>query len=54
LGRILAVDFRKKRTGIAVKDELQIIASSLATINIMELISRKKCLLRIHIKRISM
>jgi len=29
LGRIIAIDFGKKRTGIAVTDELQIIASGL-------------------------
>jgi putative Holliday junction resolvase len=33
LGRILAIDFGKKRTGIAVTDELQIIASGLTTVN---------------------
>jgi putative Holliday junction resolvase len=37
LGRILAIDFGKKRTGIAVTDELQIIASGLTTINTPEL-----------------
>ncbi len=31
-GRILAFDFGKKRTGIAVTDELQLIASGLTTI----------------------
>ncbi|SEB42565.1 putative holliday junction resolvase [Tenacibaculum sp. MAR_2009_124] len=38
MGRILAIDYGKKRTGIAVTDELQIIASGLATINTSELI----------------
>lgn len=33
LGRILAIDFGKVRTGIAVTDELQIIASGLTTVN---------------------
>jgi putative Holliday junction resolvase len=33
LGRILAIDFGKKRTGIAVTDQLQIIASGLTTVN---------------------
>lgn len=33
LGRILAIDFGKTRTGIAVTDELQIIASGLTTVN---------------------
>ncbi|MFK2820657.1 Holliday junction resolvase RuvX [Flavobacteriaceae sp. LMIT009] len=32
MGRILALDYGKKRTGIAVTDELQIIASGLTTI----------------------
>lgn len=39
MGRILAIDFGKKRTGIAVTDELQIIASGLTTVNTDELIS---------------
>jgi putative Holliday junction resolvase len=38
LGRILAIDFGKKRTGIAVTDELQIIASGLTTVNTGDLI----------------
>jgi putative Holliday junction resolvase len=38
LGRVLAIDFGKKRTGIAVTDELQIIASGLTTVNTSELI----------------
>lgn len=38
MGRILALDFGKKRTGIAVTDELQIIASGLTTVNTKELI----------------
>lgn len=33
MGRILAIDFGKVRTGIAVTDELQIIASGLTTVN---------------------
>lgn len=37
MGRILALDFGKKRTGIAVTDELQIIASGLTTVNTNEL-----------------
>ena len=39
MGRILAIDFGKKRTGIAVTDELQIIASGLTTVNTGELLS---------------
>ncbi|WP_298883505.1 Holliday junction resolvase RuvX [uncultured Polaribacter sp.] len=38
MSRILAIDFGKKRTGIAVTDELQIIASGLTTVNTNELI----------------
>tara|TARA_B110001450_G_scaffold165365_1_gene154172 strand:+ start:1059 stop:1469 length:411 start_codon:yes stop_codon:yes gene_type:complete len=38
LGRILAIDFGKKRTGIAVTDELQIIASGLTTVHTETLI----------------
>ena len=37
LGRILAIDFGKVRTGIAVTDELQIIASGLTTIETSKL-----------------
>lgn len=39
MGRILAIDYGIKRTGIAVTDELQIIASGLTTVetkNLME------------------
>lgn len=39
MGRILAIDFGKKRTGIAVTDELQIIASGLTTVQTDTLIS---------------
>ncbi|MHC9087640.1 Holliday junction resolvase RuvX [Tenacibaculum sp. IMCC1] len=39
MGRIVAIDFGKKRTGIAVTDELQIIASGLTTVNTSELIT---------------
>jgi putative Holliday junction resolvase len=38
LGRVLAIDFGKKRTGIAITDELQIIASGLTTVQTDELI----------------
>jgi len=37
MGRILAIDFGTKRTGIAVTDELQIIASGLTTVNTNDL-----------------
>jgi len=39
LGRILAIDFGKKRTGIAVTDEMKIIASGLTTVDTKELLS---------------
>ncbi len=39
MARILAFDYGKKRTGIAVTDELQIIASGLTTIETKELFS---------------
>ncbi|MDX6747030.1 Holliday junction resolvase RuvX [Polaribacter sp. PL03] len=39
MARILAIDFGKKRTGIAVTDELQIIASGLTTVNTAELLT---------------
>lgn len=38
MGRILAIDFGKVRTGIAVTDELQIIASGLTTVKTEALI----------------
>ena len=38
MGRILALDYGKKRTGIAVTDELQIIASGLTTVPTNELL----------------
>ena len=39
MARILALDFGTKRTGIAVTDELQIIASGLTTVPTAELMS---------------
>lgn len=39
MGRILALDFGTKRTGVAVTDELQLIASGLTTVATPELIS---------------
>jgi len=38
MARILAIDFGTKRTGIAVTDELQIIASGLTTVETKELL----------------
>lgn len=39
MARILAIDFGTKRTGIAVTDELQIIASGLTTVPTKDLLS---------------
>ena len=39
MARMLAIDFGKKRTGIAVTDALQIIASGLRTVNTIDLLS---------------
>jgi putative Holliday junction resolvase len=39
MGRILALDYGTKRTGVAVTDELQIIASGLTTVPTKELLS---------------
>ncbi|WP_282124688.1 Holliday junction resolvase RuvX [Algibacter mikhailovii] len=38
MARILAIDFGTKRTGLAVTDELQIIASGLTTVDTKELL----------------
>ena len=38
MGRLLAIDYGSKRSGIAVTDELQIIASGLTTVDTKELI----------------
>ena len=38
MGRILAIDYGKKRTGVAVTDTLQIIASGLTTVPTEELL----------------
>ncbi|MBQ0084717.1 MAG: Holliday junction resolvase RuvX [Prevotella sp.] len=37
MGRILSIDYGKKRTGLAVTDPLQIIAGGLATVSTLEL-----------------
>ncbi|MBP3849213.1 MAG: Holliday junction resolvase RuvX [Prevotella sp.] len=37
MGRILSIDYGKKRTGLAVTDPLQIIANGLATVSTQEL-----------------
>jgi RNAse H-fold protein YqgF len=38
MARVMAIDFGKKRTGVAVTDPLQIIATALATVDSNELI----------------
>ncbi len=46
MGRILAIDFGTKRTGLAVTDPMQIIATGLDTVSTIELLDylRKYCL----------
>ncbi|MUU78140.1 Holliday junction resolvase RuvX [Winogradskyella endarachnes] len=39
MGRVLAIDYGTKRTGLAVTDPMQIIASGLTTVNTKELLS---------------
>lgn len=39
MGRIMALDYGSKRTGVAVTDELKLIASGLTTVNTPELMS---------------
>ena len=39
MGRIIALDYGRKRTGIAVTDELQIIASGLTTVETKDVFS---------------
>ena len=39
MGRLLAIDYGSKRTGIAITDELQLIASGLTTVSTFTLIS---------------
>lgn len=46
MGRILALDFGTKRTGIAVTDELQIIASGLTTVDTKDLMK----FLKVYVK----
>ncbi len=42
MARIIALDFGKQRTGIAVTDELQLIASGLTTVNTKDLLNYLK------------
>ena len=39
MGRLIAIDYGTKRTGIAVTDELQIIASGLTTVETKDLVT---------------
>ena len=39
MGRLLAIDYGSKRSGIAVTDEMQIIASGLTTVDTKNLIT---------------
>lgn len=39
MGRILAIDFGEKRTGLAITDELQLIASGLTTVDTKNLMA---------------
>ena len=53
MARILALDYGKKRTGIAVTDPLQIIASALDTVDSNELIGYlKKYFLKEQVEKI--
>jgi putative Holliday junction resolvase len=53
MSRILCIDYGKKRTGIAVTDPLQIIATGLTTVDSHELISfLKKYFLQEAVERI--
>jgi len=46
MGRVLAIDYGKKRTGVAVTDPLRIIATALDTISTPELLSFLKTYLQ--------
>ena len=46
MGRLLAIDYGSKRSGIAVTDEMQIIASGLTTVDTKNLITFLKNLLQ--------
>ena len=39
MGRLLAIDYGSKRTGVAVTDEMQIIASGLTTVDTNNIIN---------------
>lgn len=46
MGRILSIDYGKKRTGLAVTDPLKLIAGGLATVSTLELFDFLKCYLQ--------
>ncbi len=48
LGRLLALDYGKRRTGIAITDELQLIASGLTTVDTDELMAFLKAYLEVE------
>ncbi len=48
MGRIVAIDYGRKRTGIAVTDELQIIATGLETVRTMDLLDFLKSYVKSH------
>ena len=53
MGRIMALDYGRKRTGIAVTDPLKIIASALTTVDTGELIGYlKKYFATEHVERV--
>src|SRR5512138_1436884 len=48
MGRILAIDYGRKRTGLAVTDELKLIANPLGTVKSADTITFLKTFLRDH------
>lgn len=48
LGRLLALDYGKRRTGIAITDEMQLIASGLTTVDTDELMAFLKAYLDVE------
>jgi len=52
MGRIVAIDYGQKRTGIAVTDELKIIATGLTTVRTQDLMDfLKDYVLKINVER---
>jgi len=48
MGRILAIDYGRKRVGLAVTDELQIIATALGTVHAADVVTYLKRYLKDH------